>query len=243
MDEHAWTTTFDWIAMWHTLDWDEAAERKRRTIATELCRRFLPHLTDPRLHRLIELSAARAEGGIKEEHQWDEWEDACDEATAAASAAQSAIEVAAAWVVAGLQNDDHKIGRTIEGVPYFFGCLAALNAGILRSESLPEEARELRTYPVFVAGHDEEGPRVIADMIREVVGNPFRPVAFDPDWRTDTVVSLARGMYESRGFGGMPILADALQDAGCDHPDILAHCRGDGPHVRGCWVVDLVLNK
>ncbi|MBY0461546.1 MAG: hypothetical protein K2V38_29875 [Gemmataceae bacterium] len=78
---------------------------------------------------------------------------------------------------------------------------------------------------------------------RCVVGNPFRPVDFRPDWRTDTAVLIAREMYESRDFGAMPILADALQDAGCDHADILAHCRGTGPHVRGCWVVDLVLGK
>jgi hypothetical protein len=79
--------------------------------------------------------------------------------------------------------------------------------------------------------------------LRDIFGNPFRPVAFSPDWRTDTAVSLARAMYESREFGAMPILADALQDAGCDNDDILSHCRGAGPHVRGCWVVDLVLGK
>ena len=50
-------------------------------------------------------------------------------------------------------------------------------------------------------------------------------------------------MYASRDFSPMPILADALQDAGCDSADILDHCRGSGPHVRGCWVVDLVLGK
>jgi hypothetical protein len=76
-----------------------------------------------------------------------------------------------------------------------------------------------------------------------ITGNPFRPVAFSPEWRTDTAVALARQMYESREFGAMPILADALQDAGCDNEDVLNHCRGDGPHVRGCWVVDLVLGK
>jgi len=80
--------------------------------------------------------------------------------------------------------------------------------------------------------------------LREVIGNPFRPVAFDAAWRTDTVLSLARHMYESRDFSAMPILADALQDAGCDHDDILNHCRdANGVHVRGCWVVDLVLGK
>jgi hypothetical protein len=57
-------------------------------------------------------------------------------------------------------------------------------------------------------------------------------------------VSLAKGMYESRDFSAMPILADALQDAGCDNPDILNHCRDESlTHVRGCWVVDLVLGK
>ena len=50
-------------------------------------------------------------------------------------------------------------------------------------------------------------------------------------------------MYESRDFAAMPVLADALEEAGCDHADVLAHCRGPGPHVRGCWVVDLVLGK
>ncbi len=80
-------------------------------------------------------------------------------------------------------------------------------------------------------------------LVREVFGNPFRPVEFSRDWLTDTAVLLARTMYEAREFGAMPILADALQDAGCDNDDILDHCRGPGPHVRGCWVVDLILGK
>ena len=80
-------------------------------------------------------------------------------------------------------------------------------------------------------------------MLREIFGNPFRPITFDPNWLTSDVVAMARGMYETRDFGAMPILADALQDAGCENPDVLTHCRGSGPHVRGCWVVDRVLGK
>jgi hypothetical protein len=76
-----------------------------------------------------------------------------------------------------------------------------------------------------------------------IVGNPFRPVTFDPRWQSETVFALAYGIYEERAFDRLPILADALEDAGCDHADVLTHCRGDGPHVRGCWVVDLVLGK
>jgi len=80
-------------------------------------------------------------------------------------------------------------------------------------------------------------------MLRDIFGNPFRPVAFDPRWQTADVLALARGIYEDRAFDRMTLLADALMDAGCDHDDILGHCRGDGPHGRGCWVVDLVLGK
>ena len=82
-----------------------------------------------------------------------------------------------------------------------------------------------------------------ARILRDIFGNPFRPVVFSPSWRTSTAVALASQMYESRDFSAMPILADALQDAGCDSADVLDHCRGPGPHVRGCWVVDLVLEK
>jgi hypothetical protein len=82
-----------------------------------------------------------------------------------------------------------------------------------------------------------------ADLLRDIFGNPFRPVAFAPEWRTDTAIALARTMYESREFSAMPILADALQDAGCDSDDVLSHCREPGDHVRGCWVVDLVLGR
>jgi hypothetical protein len=85
--------------------------------------------------------------------------------------------------------------------------------------------------------------RGVCAIIRDIFGHPFRPVSFTPAWRTDTAVALARQMYESRDFGAMPILADALQEAGCDSEDILAHCRGPGTHVRGCWVLDLVLGK
>jgi hypothetical protein len=81
-------------------------------------------------------------------------------------------------------------------------------------------------------------------VFRDIFGNPFRPVTFPPSLRTATVVALAQQMYDSRDFSAMPILADALQDAGCDNDDILNHCRDTGAtHVRGCWVVDLVLEK
>jgi hypothetical protein len=83
--------------------------------------------------------------------------------------------------------------------------------------------------------------RLQFELLRDVFGNPFRPVSFDPEWRTAVVVSLARNMYDSRDFSTLPILSDALQDAGCANEDILNHCRSWGLHVKGCWVVDLAL--
>jgi hypothetical protein len=86
--------------------------------------------------------------------------------------------------------------------------------------------------------------RRLITLLHEVFGPlPFGHIAFSPEWRTDTAVLLARQMYDARDLSAMPILADALQDAGCDNDDILTHCRGPGPHVMGCWVVDLVLGK
>ncbi len=100
-------------------------------------------------------------------------------------------------------------------------------------------------FPCYVlALNDNESVGgLIAHWLLDIFGNPFRPVALDPSWRTEAVVALAEGIYADRAFDRMPVLADALEDAGCSHHDILSHCRAAGPHVRGCWVVDLVLGK
>jgi hypothetical protein len=86
-------------------------------------------------------------------------------------------------------------------------------------------------------------------VLRCLFGNPFRRVWFSTDWLTDTVLALAQAMYESRDFEAMPILADALQDAGCENAGILNHCRAHAPadgaqaHTHGCWVLELILTN
>jgi hypothetical protein len=80
-------------------------------------------------------------------------------------------------------------------------------------------------------------------LLRDVFGNPFRPVALDAYWLEPKVVALAQEIYDHRAFDRLPALAFALEEAGCTNAEILAHCRGPGPHVRGCWVLDLVLGK
>jgi hypothetical protein len=82
-----------------------------------------------------------------------------------------------------------------------------------------------------------------AHLLRCVAGNPFRPVRADPGWRTAPVVGIAEAAYAGRAFDRLPILADALEDAGCADADVLTHCRAHPEHARGCWVVDLLLDK
>jgi hypothetical protein len=81
-------------------------------------------------------------------------------------------------------------------------------------------------------------------LVREVFGNPSRALDVNPEWlawKCGTVTALARGIYEERAFDRMPILADALEEAGCQGAYMLDHCRHANSHVRGCWVIDLLL--
>jgi hypothetical protein len=93
----------------------------------------------------------------------------------------------------------------------------------------------------------QEARQLEGHLLRDLLGPlPFRSVSRHPSWLTwhdGLLVSMARQMYESRDFSDMPILADALEEVGCTNQDILAHCRQPGEHVRGCWVVDLLLGK
>ena len=85
-----------------------------------------------------------------------------------------------------------------------------------------------------------------ASLLREIMGNPFRHVAVDPSWLAwngGTVGKFAQAIYDERAFNRLPLLAEAFEEAGCHDPDPLAHCRQPGEHVRGCWVLDLLLGK
>lgn len=79
--------------------------------------------------------------------------------------------------------------------------------------------------------------------VRDIFGDPFHPVNFDPAWRTPDVCTLAESAYRDRDFTLLPVLGDALLDAGCANEDVLAHCRAKTPHTRGCWVLDRILGK
>jgi hypothetical protein len=99
-----------------------------------------------------------------------------------------------------------------------------------------------RTFLSFDHKRQKE-QRLQAEFLRDIIGNPFRPVAVMVSWRTPLADGLATSIHADQAFDRLPILADALEDAGCDNADLLGHLRGPGPHVRGCWALDLLLGK
>ena len=115
----------------------------------------------------------------------------------------------------------------------------ARNCGVrgLARKTLLRFARMAATDIAYAQDNDP----LLPALLRDVMGNPFRPSQFAASWRTSDVMALASRFYKDRAFDRLPQLIVALEDAGCEDERILAHCRMDSPHIRGCWVVDLVL--
>jgi hypothetical protein len=152
-----------------------------------------------------------------------------------------------------------KAGRLIESAAYAAESVAEKGPSFVEQinfdhdhrgrsvrKRLAEEAIREARLEKWEAECEEMSERVRAEFCahyRDVLGSPFQLISFDPDWQTPTVLALAQGIFADRSFDRLPILADAFQDAGCESVPILNHCRGPGPHIRGCWVVDLVLSN
>jgi hypothetical protein len=183
-------------------------------------------ILDESCRRAVEVTEAFVDGAIGKEKR----EEACETARVAAKQR---------WQTA---CDEARLDPTHQTTILWRAARAAeLAAG--PQPGIVTVAGRIIAKDVSPLGYEGEKTRQLA-TIRDLMGNPFRPVSFSPQWRTSTAVALAQQMYDSRDFGAMPILADALQDAGCDSDDILDHCRdAKQVHVRGCWVVDLVLGK
>jgi hypothetical protein len=228
VDEDEWLSTPPkrlW-PMWCSMPYwegEKGPERKKLLMVVELMRRVADQLPDSRSLAVIGVAEAFADGLIPYEQvsaAHKRAEEAYEQTPPAPRATEDAARAAARLL--------YEENETAEMLVSAAGSRAARLAG---------DGDRRAAYAAGVAAQET----LIAQLIREVHGNPFRSVAFDPAWRTDTVALLARQMYDSRDFGAMPILADALQDAGCEDEAVLTHCRAEGPHIRGCWVVDGVL--
>ena len=204
------------------LDWfgDRASRRKARLFAVACFRHDWASWTDPRARWAILAAESLADG-------------------TAAESDRMAAEAALVALVDELEDQGE------------LECTPHVPVTILRPDFSEWDAAccvsqigaKAEFGPGSFDGCEAEVRYELSGLLRDVFGNPFRPVAFDPRWRTADVMGLARGIYEDRAFDRLPLLADALMDAGADNDAILAHCRSPGPHARGCWVVDLVLGK
>lgn len=216
---------------------DRASSRKLRLFAVACCRRLWPLIAEAPCRAAVEVAERFADGLVTAEVQ--------EAARTAAERVHQEVEDTEAPLFSGVAYATaYAASYTIHDQGTVrLACRAAVNAACaaghaLSSQGAPENEVAAATHAEFAAQ---------TALVRDLFGNPFRPAPFpDPSWsawKDGVVVKLAQAIYEDRAFDRLPVLADALEEAGCTNADILAHCRGPGEHVRGCWVVDPLLGK
>jgi hypothetical protein len=125
-------------------------------------------------------------------------------------------------------------------------CEAAFLAYAALNPKASEAARLVSSVAVTCreySGEDEAEQAAQCLLLLDMVGPPSRSISVKPEWLTPDAVALAQAIYDEQAFDRLPTLASALEEAGCGTPEVLEHCRQPGEHVRGCWVVDLILGK
>jgi hypothetical protein len=207
-------------------------DRKARLFGAACCRRIQHLIPDERSLRAVEAAELAADGRIGQEEVMTVWR----------AAWEAANEVhQAAWAVemtpGGVPRWDTESAVVAAGHAIAGAAVSAADAavGALLLDPEPGGGEELWLLE----------RRQQAALLRDLFGpQSFRPVPFDPAWRTPAVLALATTVYEEQSFCDLPILADALEEAGADYQEILWHLRRrETGHIRGCWCLDLILEK
>jgi hypothetical protein len=229
MDENEWLTSEDPETMFAQMQ-DRIPWRKQRLLACACVRLVWHHVGDARLRALVELSEGYADGRTSVQSL----------AVAAAPLfevirvpferllIEPSLAASAAAFVVGQQSISMHMSQVLQ---------------LTQTSAVPFIERGGSEGPMQPDNDAQQAhTRHIADLFRDIIGNPFRPVALHSDWLAwegGTVGRLAETIYEERRYQDLPVLADALEEAGCDEPEILDHLRGRGVHARGCWILDL----
>jgi hypothetical protein len=199
-----------------------AGRRKLRLYAVGCCRIIWHLLWDERLRVAVEVAERHADGLATD--------------TELEKAHEEADPLCLATTPGNRSRSDNELTAARHG-----SCVA-----VKRALSAAFFMTSMQTPLAGFRLPDRDGEALLCDMAREIWGNFINPPVAGEDWlrwHNLTVVKMAQDIYDARTWEHLPILADALEDAGCDDARILSHCRGPGPHVRGCWVVDLLLGK
>jgi hypothetical protein len=246
---------------------NHASTRQTRLYMVGCCRLMAAHFFDPRLLQALQTAEKCADDPHAEEVANGVWDELVTSPRPQLPQTGPAGEVAQA--ISGVW---HLLDELWGGEPYRNAQHAICHAVYLCLRDRPREvftggegnaaeycARAIDSAEALLLGQNlYEGDQVaefpktgirqaIAGLLRDIFGNPFRPPPFLPPgvlaWNDGTVRRIVQGVYAEYRFRDMAILADALEDAGCTDADVVAHCRNGGPHVKGCWVVDLLLGK
>jgi hypothetical protein len=197
----------------------KASDRKLRLFACACVRRVWSLLYDKHSRKALTIAERYADGEVSAEKLHFAWGDARRAAQVAYRQKRETAEPSAMWAVS-----------------------MVCEADITKAVAAVEFATRCEAYPGDRTRFDEAQKHQLP-LLRDIFGNPFRPVRIDPSWLMPKVIALAQQIYENRAFDRMPRLADALEGAGCRNNDIVGHFRAPGPHVRGCWALDLILGK
>ncbi len=232
MTEQEWLNCTDPTPMLGPLR-GKVSDRKLRLFAVACCDRLWPFLVQEQSWcRAVETGEAFAEGATTAKQQAAARRGVCVP-VASDAFARVLSNIAKAVVKASASDAAQDSNHGAACSAGWAQLAAARNQGIGEDEARTGFEQAFRLEK-----------ELQATVLRCVFGNFFRPVSVDTAWLTSTVVALAHGIYTGKAFDRMPILADALQDAGCDNADILAHCRDThATHARGCWVVDLLTGR
>jgi hypothetical protein len=257
MTEQEWLTCTDPQLMLEFLR-AKASVRKLRLFQVACCRRIWPFITDSESRAVVEITERSADGSVDVQEilslDYDRLTDDC-------GGPEEPYRMA--FMVAG--HVGYSLTGPIHGSPYtpddFRDALeTARGAVYTMAVSLEEPDDKLARFYTTEELHEAHRQHmakieaaflerqaseqaVQSSLLRCLFGNPFRPVTFDPAWRTPSATAIAQTIYDERRFTDLPILADALEEIGCNCQEILDHCRNPGEHVRGCWVLDLILSK
>ena len=221
MTEAEWLACTDPLPMLEFLR-GQASARKLRLFAAACCRRVWHLVPDPRWRDAVEAAERYADG-----------------------LTDGANLVLARW--------EALMAFRGEQMPLWLGVLQAASGNVEgMAETVARKAALAAEQPALTRS-GKRGARAVkavtaewkaqCALLRDLFGNPFRPVTVNPSWLTPKAVELAQSIYDERAFQRLPELAREFTDAGCIDQDILTHCRSRGQHGRGCWLVDAVLGK
>jgi hypothetical protein len=239
-------TEAEWLAAtdpWTVLNSVEGkvSDRKLRLVAVACCRRVWSLLSESPGRVAVEVAERHADGTAGD----DELQTACADARSAADESRTIVDrryLEMAW-------DDPRAIRA-EAIHYLAS--ACVRAAYPRGLTFAAAATwsHVSTGVAMTLSNKEAHAveeSVLIGLVRDIVGNPFRSTAtVGPElksWCDGAIPKLAGDIYDRRCFEQIPLLADALEDAGCTDAELLGHLRSPGPHVRGCWALDLVLGK